>query len=119
AYKENGKKPDEGHINIDVGYLEKVEHIVEKLLGENVECIIAMDDYLCSQALHSLQKHRIEVPKQMKVVSFYDGSFLEAGIPAIRFDIEELGEMTCKTLLKMIEGEDVKSRILPGYQIVM
>ena len=102
-----------------MGDAEKVEHIVEKLLGEKVECIIAMDDYLCSRVLRSLQKHKIEVPKQMKVASFYDGSFLEADIPPIRFDMEELGEMTCKTLLKMIEGEDVKSCILPGYEIVM
>ena len=78
-----------------------------------------MDDYLCSQVLRSLQKHKIEVPKQMKVVSFYDDSFLEAGIPTIRFDMEELGEVTCKTLLKIIEGEEAKSRILPGYQILM
>lgn len=118
AYKESGQKPDEEHIYLDVGNSEKVEHIVEKLLGENVECIIAMDDYLCSRVLRSLQKHKIEVPKQMKVVSFYDGSFLEAGIPTIRFDMEELGEMTCKTLLKMIEGKEVESRILPEYQIV-
>ena len=119
AYKESGQKPDEEHIYLDVENAPKVEHIVEKLLAEKVECIITMDDYLCAQALRSLQKHKIEVPKQMKVVSYHDGSYLEEGIPTIHFDIEELGEMTCRTLLKMIEGEDVRSCILPGYQIIM
>lgn len=119
AYEEYGKMPDKAHIYLDTEDAKDVERIVEKLLLEDTECIIAMDDYLCSCVLRSLQKQSDVMASRMKVVSFYDGSFLEDSIPAIRFDIEELGETTCRTLIKMIEGENVQSRTLLDYQIMM
>lgn len=122
AYKAYGKKADREHIFLDVEDEKEVRRIVEKLLGEKTECIIAMDDYLCSCVLNTLRQNRIEVPGQMKVVSFYDSSLLANNMPSIssiQFNVEELGEMTCRALLKMIEGEAVQMRTLLGYQISM
>lgn len=119
AYEANGQKPDKRHIYLDVTDAVQTEHVVEMLLGEEIACIIAMDDYLCSCVLRSLQRKKIEVPGQIKVVSFYDGAFLEDGIPSIQFNVEELGETTCKTLIKIIEGESAVSRTLPGYRLIM
>lgn len=119
AYEECKKTPEKAHIYLDVEDAKGVERIVEKLLLEKIECIIAMDDYLCSCVLRALQKRTSGETERITVVSFYDGSFLEDSIPSIRFDIEELGETTCRTLIKMIEGGDVQPRTLLGYRIVM
>lgn len=117
AYEKSGKAADKEHIYLDVEDAASVEHIVSRSLEDGMECIIAMDDYLCGRALTALRHKKIKVPGQIKVVSFYDSSFLEDSIPSIRFNIEELGEMTCKTLFKMIEGENVQARTLLGYQL--
>lgn len=122
AYAACGKKAEEKDIYLDVEDEQSVKEIVEKLLKEGTECIIAMDDYLCNCVLNTLQQKKRNVPQDVKVVSFYDSSFLENHIPSItsiQFNVEELGEMTCKTLLKMVEGEMPQQRTLLGYQISM
>lgn len=106
----------------DVEDMETVEKIIEKLLWEKVQCIISTDDYLCGCVLNILQQRKIRVPEQVKVASFYDSSFLENYMPSvtsIQFDIEELGKMTCRTLLAMIDGREVPGRSLLGYRISM
>lgn len=120
AYRRQGLEPEKEHIHLDVEEGSVVKELVQQMLTEGMECIIAMDDYLCSCVLNTLQQQHISVPEQIKVVSFYDSSFLENHIPAItsiQFDVEELGRMTCKTLLDIIEGEDVAEKSLLGYDI--
>lgn len=113
---------EEEYVFSDVEDMETVEKIVEKLLREKIQCIISTDDYLCGCVLNILQQRKIRVPEQVKIASFYDSSFLENYMPSvtsIQFDIEELGKMTCKTLLAMIEGQEVPGQRLLGYQISM
>lgn len=122
ACKARGAEGNEAYIYPDVETEKQVERIMDILLQEGVECVIAMDDYLCSCVLNILQQRKIETPKQIKVASFYNSSFLENHIPSVTsigFDVEELGKMTCMTLVKMIEGEDVPQRSLLGYRISM
>ncbi|MDD6810321.1 MAG: LacI family DNA-binding transcriptional regulator [Lachnospiraceae bacterium] len=122
AFMRKGIEPEREHIYLDVEDDKTARELVEKMLKQGMECIIAMDDYLCSCVLNTLQQKHIQVPEQVKVVSFYDSSFLENHIPSItsiQFDVEELGRMTCKTLLGMIEGEDVPEKSLLGYEISM
>ena len=110
------------YVFLDVEDMEMVEKIIEKLLKEKIQCIISTDDHLCSCVLNILQQKKIKVPEQIKVASFYDSSFLENYTPSvtsIQFDIEELGKMTCRTLLAMIDGKDVPEQSLLGYQISM
>lgn len=110
------------YVFSDVEDMETVEKIVEKLLQEKIQCIISTDDHLCGCVLNILQQRKVRVPEQVKIASFYDSSFLENYMPSvtsIQFDIEELGKMTCKTLLAMIEGQKVPEQSLLGYQISM
>lgn len=112
----------DAYVFSDVEDMEAVEKIVERLLREKIQCIIATDDHLCSCVLNILQQRKIKVPEQVKIASFYDSSFLENYTPSvtsIQFDVEELGKKTCKALLAMIEGQDVPEKQLLGYQISM
>lgn len=125
AFENDGEKASEDlkkYVYLDVEDLEAVDKIIEKLLAEEIQCIISTDDYLCGCVLNILQQRKIKVPEQVKVASFYDSSFLENYMPSvtsIQFDIEELGKTTCRTLLKMIEGEAVPGKHLLGCRISM
>ena len=122
AFAQDNKKPKKEHIYLNVTEDKQIESILEKLLAEGVDCIITMDDYLCGCVLSTLRQKKTVVPKDIKVASFYDSSILKNNIPSItsiQFDVKELGELTCKLLLKMIEGEEVQPQSLLGYQISM
>lgn len=96
--------------------------IVERLLAEQVECIVCMDDFLCGCVLDALQVRQIVVPEQVQVVSFYDSSLLANRIPritSIQFDVEELGRKACRLLLQMIEGGAPERQTLLGYEVRM
>ena len=107
-------------LNVEDG--REVEKIVQRLLGEKVECIVCMDDFLCGCVLNAMQTRQVAVPGQVQVVSFYDSTVLENRIPAItsvRFDVEELGRKACGLLLQMLDGEEPERRTLLGYEVRM
>lgn len=107
-------------LNIEDSH--EVDRIVEKLLTEQVECIVSMDDFLCGCVLNALQLRQIAVPEQMQAASFYDSTMLESRIPSItsiRFNVEELGRRACELLLRMLNEEEVERRTLLGYEVCM
>lgn len=109
-------------IFLNVGDGRQVDRIVEKLLEERTECIVTMDDFLCSCVLNSLQQKGVSVPEDIQVCSFYDSTFLANHMPSvtsIRFDVEELGRKACEVFLKVLEGEAVEKKTLLGYEIRM
>lgn len=100
----------------------QVREIVDGLLADGTECIVSMDDFLCGCVLNALQLKNIAVPEQMQVASFYDSTLLgnrSPSVTSIRFDVEELGQKACETLLFMLEGETVEPRTLLGYEVRM
>ncbi|MCH5257805.1 MAG: LacI family DNA-binding transcriptional regulator [Lachnospiraceae bacterium] len=115
-----GKIPDKEYIYLDVKDEKNVRSIVSELLDDSIDCIITMDDYLCSCVLDTLRQKKVAISNGIKVASFYNSSILDnyiSDIPSIIFDVEELGKMTCCTLLRMIKGETVPKRTLLGYRL--
>lgn len=102
--------------NTDVRVYEAVEQIVE----DYAECIVCMDDKICGQVLRKLNQMRIAVPRDMKVVSFYDSLMLQnymLSVTAIHFDDRELGRTACEKLIRLLEGKAEKSVLLPEYEL--
>lgn len=100
----------------------EVSRLVNGLLEEHVECIVSMDDFLCSCVLNALQQRQIAIPEQVQVVSFYDSTMLEyhrPSITSIRFNVEELGYRACELLLRMLDEENVEMKTLLGYEVCM
>ncbi len=109
-------------VFMNVRDAEEVQKIVEELLSDGTECIVSMDDFLCGCVLSALQSRNVAVPEQMQVVSFFDSTTLEnrkPSVTSIRFNVEELGQKACETLLAMLEGEAVELRTLLGYEVRM
>ncbi len=122
AFLEQSSSPDNSLIYLDVENSVMVEKIVEELIDHQVECVICMDDSLCTYVLNKLRKEKLRVPADIKVASFYNSSLLETNIPSItslNFDVKEMGMITCKTLLDCIDGKTVQGRTLLGYEVSM
>jgi len=108
------------YLNVDSAVLS--DKIVDNLLRMSVDCIICMDDLICLYVLNKLKREHVKVPSQIKVASFYDSTLLENNIPSItslNFDINELGMVTCCTLLDLIEGKEIKQKTMLGYKVVL
>lgn len=122
AFLEQSCSPDNSLIYMDVENSVMVERIVEELIERHVECVICMDDSICTHVLNKLRKEKLRVPADIKVASFYNSSLLESNIPSItslNFDVKEMGMITCKTLFDCMDGKAVQGRTLLGYEVSM
>lgn len=122
AFLEQKQSVDKGLVYMDVESGIMVEWIVEELIQKQAECVICMDDSICTLVLNKLKKQKLRVPADIKVASFYNSTLLENNIPPItslQFDVRELGMLTCKILLDLIEGKEIQGRTLLGYEVSM
>lgn len=107
-------------LNVDSSVLS--DKIVDGLLMMQVDCIVCMDDLICLYVLNKLKREHVKVPENMKVASFYNSSLLESNIPSItslNFDVNELGMVTCCTILDLIDGKEAKQKTMLGYEVVL
>jgi DNA-binding LacI/PurR family transcriptional regulator len=47
-----------------------IDKIVEEVLERKAECILCMDDAVCSRVLKKLREKHVKVPKDIRVASF-------------------------------------------------
>ncbi len=121
ALREAGvKEPEEYVFKETTGnYLEKV---VNEILDKEYDCILCMDDSICLRVLDILKNEGVEIPKDIKVASFYNSSTLERNTPSItslKFDAKELGITAAKVLIDVINEREVSKKTLLGYEISM
>ena len=122
AYQKMGLTPDESLLYLNLENNVLVDKMVEEILEKKVDCILCMDDAICSRVLKKLRMERKEVPRDVKVASFYNSTVLENNVPSItslKFDAKELGMVACRTLLDLIDGLEVKQRTLLPYEVVL
>lgn len=99
-----------------------IEKIVDEILKKHADCIVCMDDSICSSVLNKLKKEKVSVPERIRVASFFDSMMLDNHTPSITslsYDVRELGMVTCRTLIDMIEGREAPQVTLLGYQVVL
>ncbi len=91
-------------------------------IGRGAECIVCMDDMICTEVLKYVDKTEFCIPEDVKIASFYDNQSLReypVSITALHFDAEELGCVACRQLLDMLDGRAVDDKIELGYQVVL
>ena len=99
-----------------------VDKAVKEALERGADCILCMDDAVCSRVLKTLREQHKKVPEDVRVASFYNSTVLENNVPSITslsFDAKELGMEACRTLLDLIDGKQVKERTLLPYEVVL
>lgn len=122
AFMEAGIPYESELTYLDVESQNKVEDTVTEILSKKAECIICMDDYICSCVLNKLDKDHVRIPEEIKVTSFYNSIFLEQHQPAVtalKFDVSELGMVCCNTLLDYIDKREIRQKTLLGYEVLM
>ncbi len=121
AHDQMGKAVDASLVRLGISDSVLIDKAVRELVG-SVDAIVCMDDAVANHVLKSLRDLDISVPEQMKVASFYNGLLLDNYVPAITalsFDARELGVTAGRTLLDMINGENVSERTLLPYEVVL
>ncbi len=111
-------RPDLIYLNAESS--ESIDDITEDLLLKDAECIVCMDDMICSRVLQKLNKDRVSVPGKVKVASFYNSRLLDASVPSVTsldFDVKKLGETAANVLLDMIDGKKVAPVTLLPYKL--
>ncbi|MCI5857193.1 MAG: LacI family transcriptional regulator [Agathobacter sp.] len=122
AYTQMGKQYEQDLIYMNLESKAFMDRAVESAMDQKVDCILCMDDAICSQVLRKLRQEHIKVPRDVRVASFYNSSVLENNIPSITslsFDARELGSAVCKNLLSQIEEGTVEERTLLSYEVVL
>ncbi len=122
AYKDAGITPDGALIYLGVENKSMVRNILKDLVKKDIDGIVCMDDNLAGEVLARCRDQHIRIPDDIKLASFYNSSLLEGAVPSVtslNFDDRNLGAVAARTLLEMIDGEKVKSRVLRGYEVIL
>lgn len=122
AFTMAGKQVDPELVFMNLESRIGINRAVEEAIEKKAECILCMDDGICSQVLRKLRQAHIKVPTEVRVASFYNSSVLQNNVPSITslaFDAKELGVVACKNLLEQIDGEEVPSKMLLSYEVIL
>lgn len=91
-------------------------------IGMGAECLVCMDDIICTEVLKYIEKTEYCIPEDVRVASFYDSQMLRdywVSVTAIHFDAEELGSVACRLLLDILDDRVVERKTELGYQVVL
>ena len=122
AYEKLDMKMNEDMLFLNVENTVLVDKAVKRALSESVDCILCMDDVVCSRVLKTLREEQALVPDDIRVASFYNSTMLENNVPAITalsFDAKELGMVACRTVLDLVDGIEAKENTLLPYEVVL
>lgn len=99
----------------------KLAQAVQEAISQGADCIVCMDDYLCSLTMAHLRSLGVPVPQKVKVASFYDSVLLKNNIPpvtSLHFDAVELGRRACRMLIDRLEQQPEQDYAPPAYEIL-
>lgn len=122
AFEDYGLDIDRKMIFENAGYDVIAEKLTLEAIKRGAECILCMDDNICLFVLKALRKHRVEIPRDIKIASFYNSRLLDEYFPTIscvNFDIRKLGNTAGKVLLDRLNGDMTPKRVMIGYNIVL
>lgn len=100
----------------------EIDRAVELSLEKKADCILCMDDAMCSQVIRKLHQMSVRVPQDMRIASYYYSSLLDNNVPpvtSLSFNAKELGKEACKFLLSQIAGDTVPKKLLLSYEVML
>ena len=84
--------------------------------GEAFDAVFAASDLIAFGAMKCIQKAGLRIPEDVSVVGVDDipsASYFSPSLATVRQDTRRAAEVLVKNLLGMINGEPVKSHLLP------
>jgi len=117
-----GQHPElEWTLDTELETVAAIDAALARALENGADCILCMDDYVCSMALACLARRHVQVAKDVSVATFYSSMIIFNNLPeitGIRFDAERLGETACANLLRLLAGETVEDTVITGHEII-
>lgn len=113
---------DQNLIYLNCNTKAMVSKAVERILDNRADCILCMDDKICTQVLTKLNKEHVIIPRDIRIASFYDSLFLQSHQPPItslNFDEKELGREACKRIIDKLSGKKIKAKEYLGYDMIL
>lgn len=125
GYEALQMEPNYKEIFLDCNNMSSIERAVDEMLESDTQCIVCMDDYICRYVLNKLHREQVGIPQDIRVASFYDNVMQENDtatllpVTSIHFNIQEMAQAACRTLIDAIEGRDYQYKRLFGYNIIL
>lgn len=120
AVEKNGCSDLVQKVHWNVSSAEDTEIIIKRVIASGCSCVICMDDVICARVLKVLQKKRIRVPEDTRVVSLYDSALMEQYHPpitALHVAVEQLSSMAGELMVDAIKGKEVKKINRVGWEL--
>ncbi len=122
AFKDAGLTPDPTLIYLNIESKSRAGNILKDIIKRDIDGVICMDDNLAGEIMLRCRDRHIRIPDDIRLASFYNSSLLEGAVPpvtSLNFDDKNLGAVAAKTLLDIIDGEEVTSRVLHNYEVIL
>jgi DNA-binding LacI/PurR family transcriptional regulator len=100
--------------NRETSGFQAMQHLLDS--GEEFDAVFAASDLIAIGAIKCLRENGIRIPGDVSVVGFDDipaASYSAPSLTTVRQDTRAAARALVKNLLAMIEGEEVRSRLLP------
>lgn len=95
---------------------------VDDALADGADCIVCMDDFICSRVMARLTERGLRVPDDVSVATFYSSMLLEHNNPLItglEFDAAKIGGIACQMLIDKLAGKSVNDYVSSDYRLFM
>lgn len=106
------------HFGLDAG----VEAAEQLIAGDvHPDAVFAASDLIALGLIRGLARLGVRVPRDIAVVGYDDihmAAYASPALTTVRQDVRRAGRLLVRKLLRMLEGEDVRSELLPTELIV-
>lgn len=121
AMKAQGIPEEKVAFYLDLKSNDLIYRALDDLLAKGIRSILFMDDGVCINALPYLKNLGMKIPEDLHIASLYDSDELanqNPPISALQFDAAALGRVTCRELLRCLQGEEFDPQPILGYRII-
>ncbi|MCK9191424.1 MAG: LacI family transcriptional regulator [Sphaerochaetaceae bacterium] len=119
---EGKEKSVKSKVVLDAITQPQIIKATDEVLESKPDCIVCMDDYICSVVMTHLNERRISIPEDVSIATFYRSVMLEGFNPPItglEFDEKALGGIACEKLIEKLKGKDVQDFLNSDYRLFM
>ena len=95
---------------------------VREVVALGADAILCTDDAVASIVLRALNEAGLRVPEDIRLASFYGGPLLNNSlipISTIHFEAVELGMVSCRVLIDLLDGVSVEQFTKLPFEVVL
>jgi len=122
ALMKSGISEKKQYIYAGKVYDNVMEMVMADILSNKTDCIVCGDDELCVRIMSWLQGEGYRIPRDIAIVSLYNGSALNLmrpSVTAIDTSARSVGTELGKQVCHFLQGERYQKKTLLDYEILI